>query len=69
MSEVQAMLTTRELGVRLGIGREAARKVMEKTRGVITLPPVNGTGKKKTRRMPEKVFDALLVKLSKGDKQ
>ena len=69
MSEVQAMLTTRELAVRLGIGREAARKVMDKTKGVITLPPVNGTGKNKIRRMPERVFEALLIRLSKGGKQ
>jgi hypothetical protein len=64
------MLTTREVAVRLGIGREAARKIMSTTKGVITLPPVNGTGKNATRRMPERVLEALVAKHSyKGGRQ
>jgi hypothetical protein len=61
-----AMLTTNELAARLGIGREAARKLMQNTTGVITLPPVNGTGKNETRRMPGNVFEQLVIKLSGG---
>jgi hypothetical protein len=59
------MLTTNQLAAELGIGREAARKLMLTTRGVITLPALNGTGKNETRRMPRKVFEALLIQRSK----
>ena len=61
MPELSAMLTTSELAAELCIGREAARKLMQNTRGVVTLPPLNGTGKNATRRMPRPVFEALLA--------
>jgi hypothetical protein len=59
------MLTTSEVAAELCIGREAARKLMQNTRGVVTLPPLNGTGKNETRRMPRAVFEALLAQRSK----
>ena len=59
------MLTTVELAAHLRIGREAARKLMQNTRGVVTLPPLNGTGKNETRRMPRPVFEALLAQRGK----
>jgi len=59
------MMTTSQLAAELGIGREAARRLMQETRGVITLPALNGTGKNETRRMPRKVFEALLSQRSK----
>jgi hypothetical protein len=65
MQEASTMLTTSEVAAELCIGREAARKLMQNTRGVITLPPLNGKGKKETRRMPRQVFEALLVQRSK----
>lgn len=65
MPEKSNMLTTSEVAAQLCIGREAARKLMQNTRGVITLPPINGTGKNATRRMPLAVFEALLAQRSK----
>jgi len=65
MSELSPMLTTSEVAAELCIGREAARKLMQKTDGVITLPPINGNGKNSTRRMPVAVFEALLAQRSK----
>lgn len=59
------MLTTLELSAVLSIGREAARKLMQTTRGVITLPALNGTGKNACRRMPRTVFESLLIQRSK----
>ena len=64
MSAPSTMLTTSEVAAQLRIGREAARKLMQKTRGVITLPPLNGSGKNETRRMPKAVFDSLLAQRS-----
>ena len=52
-------LTTNELAAALGIGRESARLLMKKTRGVIVLPPLNGTGQRQTRRMPRAVLESL----------
>ena len=65
MSDVQPMLTTREVAVRLGIGREAARRLMQQTKGVITLPRINGEGKNATRRMPESVLNAIMLRNAK----
>ena len=65
MSELSPMLTTVEVAAKLRIGREAARKLMQNTRGVVTLPPLNGKGKNETRRMPRPVFEALLAQRSK----
>jgi hypothetical protein len=65
MPEQSIMLTTSEVAAELCIGREAARKLMLTTRGVITLPPLNGRGKNETRRMPRPVFEALLAHRSK----
>jgi hypothetical protein len=62
------MLTTVELAARLCIGRETARRLMQATKGVVTLPQLNGTGKNATRRMPIAVFNALLVQRSKPAK-
>ena len=66
MPELSAMLTTGELAAELCIGREAARKLMQNTRGVVTLPPLNGKGKNETRRMPRPVLEALLAQRSKS---
>ena len=65
MSDPSTMLTTNELAAELRIGREAARKLMQQTRGVVSLPALNGSGKNQTRRMPRKVLEALLVQRSK----
>lgn len=65
MSAPSTMLTTSEVAAELRIGREAARKLMQKTRGVVTLPTLNGTGQNETRRMPRRVLEALLVQRSK----
>jgi len=65
MSDLKPMLTTSEVAAELSIGRESARKIMQNTRGVVTLPPINGTGKNETRRMPLAVFEALLAQRSK----
>lgn len=54
-------VNTKELASALGISREAARLLMKKTRGVVTLPALNGDGIRETRRMPLKVLDALIV--------
>lgn len=54
-------LKTNEVATALGIGREAARLLMKRTRGVIVLPPLNGTGQRQTRRMPRAVLESLLV--------
>lgn len=56
------MMTTAELATALNIGREAARRLMQTTRGVVTLPPVNGKGRNVTRRMPRAVFESLLAR-------
>jgi hypothetical protein len=63
------MLSTKKLAARLGISREAARKIMVKTKGVITLPTINGSGTNATRRMPEAVYQSLLVRHSKPTKK
>lgn len=55
------LLNTKEVAEALGIKREAARILMTKTRGVVTLPAINGSGKRETRRMPRKVLDSLIV--------
>lgn len=55
------MMTTRELAQALNIGREAARRLMKTTRGVLILPPLTGKGKNVTRRMPRAVFERLLA--------
>jgi hypothetical protein len=65
MLEASTMLTTSQVAAELAIGREAARQLMLATRGVVTLPALNGTGKNALRRMPRKVFEALLVQRSK----
>jgi len=65
MAEKLTMLTTSEVAAELCIGREAARRLMQNTRGVITLPPLNGKGKNETRRMPRPIFEALLAQRSK----
>ena len=54
-------LKTNEVATALGIGREAARRLMKRTREVIVLPPLNGTGQWQTRRMPRAVLESLLV--------
>ena len=59
-------VNTNELAATLGIGREAARLLMKKTRGAVTLPALNGTGKRETRRMPRKVLGALIVARAKN---
>jgi hypothetical protein len=56
------MLTTNELAVRL----DAARKLMQNTRGVISLPPMNGEEKNATRG---KIYEALLVQRSNPEKK
>jgi hypothetical protein len=58
---VSEFVTTNEVAAILGIGREAARVLMKKTRGVVVLPALNGAGKRATRRMPRKILDTLLV--------
>jgi hypothetical protein len=60
-------INTKELAEALNISIEAARLLMRKTRGVVTLPALNGTGQRATRRMPRKVLEALLVARSKND--
>jgi hypothetical protein len=60
-AEVSEFLKTNEVAAFLGIRREAARLLMKKTRGVVILPPVHGTGQRQTRRMPRTVLDALIV--------
>jgi hypothetical protein len=65
MSAPSPMLTTSEVAAELRIGREAARKLMQNTRGVVTLPALNGTGKNETRRMPRRIFEALLIQRCK----
>ena len=64
--EVSEFLKTNEVAVNRGIGREAARLLMKKTRGVVILPPVHGTGQRQTRRMPRTVLDSLIVQRSKS---
>jgi CRISPR/Cas system-associated protein Cas7 (RAMP superfamily) len=54
-------LTTNALAAALGIGRESARLLMKRTRGVIVLPLLNGVGQRQTRRMPRAVLESLLV--------
>jgi hypothetical protein len=58
------LLSTNEVAAALGIGREAARLLMKRTRGVVVLPAINGTGKRETRRMPRKVLKALMARMS-----
>jgi len=55
-------LTTNAVAAALGISRESARLLMKRTRGVIVLPPLNGTGQGQTRRMPRAVLESLLAK-------
>jgi len=57
---VKEMLSTADLAAALNIGREAARRLMMTTRGVVTLPPLGGKGNNKTRRMPRAVLESLL---------
>jgi len=61
------LLSTNEVAAALGIGREAARLLMKKTRGVVVLPSLNGAGMRKTRKMPRKVLEALLARMSTSD--
>lgn len=62
MSEEKNMLTTAEVAKALNVGREAARLIMKTARGVVTLPPLTGKGKRFTRRMPLAVLQALLAR-------
>ena len=63
--EVSELLKTNEVAAALGIGRESARLLMQKTRGVVVLPALNGTGQRQTRRMPRTVLDALIAQRSR----
>ncbi len=54
------LLTTNEVAEALSIGLESARLLMKKTRGVVTLPALNGTGQRQVRRMPRAVLESLL---------
>jgi len=58
-------VTTKDLAAALGIGREAARILMKRTKGVIALPALSGMGQRVTRRMPRKALEALLVARAK----
>jgi hypothetical protein len=55
------LLTTNEVAAALAISRESARLLMKRTRGVIVLPPLNGSGQRQTRRMPHTVLESLLA--------
>ena len=57
----EELLTTKEVAEALSISTEAARLLMKKTRGVIVLPALNGTGERETRRVPRRVLEALVV--------
>jgi hypothetical protein len=63
---IATCITTDELAAALGIGREAARLLMKKTPGVVTLPSLNGKGQRQVRRMPKNVFEAFLVRRGKA---
>jgi hypothetical protein len=67
--ELSEFLKTSEVAAALGISREATRLLMKKTRGVIVLPPLNGTGQRQTRRMPRAVLEALLIQRTKSVKK
>ena len=58
---VKELLTTNEVAAALGISLESARLLMKRTRGVIVLPPLNGTGQRRMRRMPRTVLERLLA--------
>jgi hypothetical protein len=58
-------LTTNEVAAALAISRESARLLMKRTRGVIMLPPLNGSGQRQMRRMARAVLEALLAEKSK----
>jgi hypothetical protein len=66
MSETQEMLTTKDLALRLRVSEDTALRLMQKTAGVVRF----GSGARNLYRMPERVFDALMVRASKeGRKQ
>lgn len=60
---VGALAEDRPVAAALGIGRESARLLMKRARGVIVLPSLNGTGQRQTRRMPRGVLESLLATL------
>jgi hypothetical protein len=62
MSEVNEMLTTQDLASRLRVSEDTALRLMRRTPGVLRL----GSGARTLYRMPDKVFDVLVVKASKG---
>ncbi len=59
------LLNASEVAEELNISRQAATKLMKKTKGVIELPPINGTGQRVTRRMPRAVLEQLKVPRSR----
>jgi hypothetical protein len=62
---VSEYVSTNELAAAIGISGESARLLMKRTRGVVVLPAINGTGQPQTRRMPRAVLEALLIQRSK----
>jgi hypothetical protein len=54
-------LTTNQVAAILRISRDAARLLMKKTPGVVTLPVLGGTGRRETRRMPRNVLERLIL--------
>jgi hypothetical protein len=65
MSEANEMLTTQDLASRLRVSEDTALRLMQRTPGVLRL----GSGARTLYRMPEKVFDVLVVKASKGGRK
>jgi|HubBroStandDraft_5_1064220.scaffolds.fasta_scaffold27316_7 hypothetical protein len=65
MPETQDMLTTKDLASRLRVSEDTALRLMQKTPGVVRL----GSGSRSLYRMPEKVFDVLVMKASKGGRK
>lgn len=65
MSEAQEMFTTKDLALRLRVSEDTALRLMQKTPGVVRL----GSGARNLYRMPERVFDALIVRVSKGGRK
>jgi hypothetical protein len=65
MSETPEMLTTQDLASRLRVSEDTALRLMQKTPGVVRLV----TGARTLYRMPEKVFEVLVAKASKGERK
>lgn len=65
MSEAQEMLTTKDLASRLRVSEDTALRLMQTTPGVVRL----GSGARSLYRMPERVFDVLIIRASKGGRK